>query len=393
MLSADAGPPVAVAIAGAGFMGQVHARAAAVNGARLVGVSASDPASAARAARTLGARRAYRSNEELITDPEVEVVHICTPNHLHADLARAAIEAGKHVICEKPLATDLADARDLLRRAEAKGVVATVPYVYRYYAMVREARVRAQAGELGRLTLVHGSYLQDWLLGPAETNWRVDAYLGGPSRSFADIGSHWCDLAEFITGDRIEEVSSQFQIVLPRRPDPADAGATFSAGPHDASSSVIVDTEDAAVVQFRTSSAAIGSVVVSQVAAGHKNHLQLEVLGTQGSLVFDHRHPDRISLSSGGTVTMIEREPGLLSPAAARYSRLPAGHPQGYQDCVNAFIAETYQAARGGAPDELLPSFASGVRAAAITEAVLRSAASGGSWVTVQDVASMIAAG
>jgi predicted dehydrogenase len=390
MLSADAGPPIAVAIAGVGFMGQVHARAALVNGARLVGVSASTPVSAGRAASALGAQRSYRSSEELVTDPEIEVVHVCTPNYLHADLVRAAIDAGKHVICEKPLATDLADAQDLLRRAESRGVVATVPYVYRYYAMVREARVRAHAGELGRLTLVHGSYLQDWLLDPAETNWRVDAYLGGPSRSFADIGSHWCDLAEFITGDRIERVSSQFQIVLPRRLDPVGAGATFSARSPDASSSLVnVDTEDAAVVQFRTRNGTIGSIVISQVAAGHKNHLQLEVLGTQGSLAFDHRYADRISVGRDGSVTVIEREPGLLSPAAARYSRLPAGHAQGYQDCVNAFVAETYQAARGGVPDALLPNFTSGVRAVAITDAVVRSAASGGSWVMVPDTESM----
>jgi predicted dehydrogenase len=381
------GAQLAVAIAGTGFMGRVHARAALVNGARLVGVSASTPASAERAAAALGAQRAYRSSAELVADPAVQVVHVCTPNHLHADLVRAAIDAGKHVICEKPLATDLADAQDLQLRAERSGVVATVPYVYRYYAMVREARVRAQAGELGRLALIHGSYLQDWLLEPTDTNWRVDASLGGPSRSFADIGSHWCDLAEFIIGDEIERVTSQFEIVLPRRPDPADSGPTFSVGRAGAGAGVQVNTEDAAVVQFRTRGGTLGSMVVSQVAAGHRNDLHLELLGTRASLSFDQQQPDVIRIGRDGAVSVIERDPARLSPAAAPYSRLPAGHPQGYQDCVDAFVGETYAAARGGPVDPLLPTFASGVRAAAVTDAVVRASAEGGRWVTVPDLA------
>jgi predicted dehydrogenase len=179
---------LAVAIAGVGFMGRVHARAALVNGARLVGVSASSPQRAEQAATQLGAAKAYRDNEQLIDDPEVQVVHICGPNHMHAELARAAIRAGKHVICEKPLATNLADARELHSLALRHSVVATVPYVYRYYPMVREARQRTLAGEVGELAVIHGSYLQDWLLDAEQTNWRVDASLGGRSRSFADIG-------------------------------------------------------------------------------------------------------------------------------------------------------------------------------------------------------------
>jgi predicted dehydrogenase len=248
--------------------------------------------------------------------------------------------------------------------------------------------VRAQAGELGRLALIHGSYLQDWLLEPTDTNWRVDASLGGPSRSFADIGSHWCDLAEFIIGDEIERVTSQFEIVLPRRPDPADSGPTFSVGNRGSGGvGVQVNTEDAAVVQFRTRRGTLGSMVVSQVAAGHKNHLHLEVLGTRGSLTFDQQQPDVIRIGREGTVSIIERDPVRLSPAAARYSRLPAGHPQGYQDCVDAFVGETYAAVRGAPIDPLLPTFASGVRAAAVTDAVVRAAAEGGGWVRVPDLA------
>jgi predicted dehydrogenase len=281
-------------------------------------------------------------------------------------------------------------------------VVATVPYVYRYYAMVREARIRIQSGLVGRAVLVHGSYLQDWLIDPEETNWRVDPTLGGRSRSFADIGTHWCDLAEFITGDRIQRVRSDLDIVVPTRPDPRGSGPTFSPSPPASSRAgasglglsgsgpsgpaVGVTTEDAAVVQFRTEGGALGSVVVSQVAAGHSNHLQLEVLGTDGSLTFDSQRPDQISIGHDGGMTVSRRDPRRLSPEAARYSRLPAGHPQGYQDCVDAFVGETYQAVRSGVVDPLLPTFAVGVRAAAVTDAVLRAAKADG-WVTVADLA------
>jgi predicted dehydrogenase len=387
----------AVAIAGAGFMGRVHARAALVNGARLVGISSSNPDRAARAAAGLGAPRGYVSSEELVTDPEVDVVHVCTPNHLHAPLVLAALDAGKHVICEKPLATNVTSALELFRRAESAGVVAAVPYVYRYYAMVREARIRIRVGQLGRLALVHGSYLQDWLLDSSETNWRVDPVLGGPSRSFADIGSHWCDLVEFVTGDRIERVNAQFDTVRSRRPDPVGSGDTFSSaaagtgggGPAHGSvaggDGVWVSTEDTAVVQFRTTAGALGSVVVSQVAAGHKNHLSLELFGTEGSASFDDRHPDLIRISRDGATTELERDPQRLSSDAAQYSRMPAGHAQGYQDCVDAFVGETYQAVRTGETDPLLPTFAAGVRAAAITDAVIASAANGSPWVEVVD--------
>jgi predicted dehydrogenase len=389
---------LAVALVGAGFMGRVHARAALVNGARLVGVSGSTPERALSAATALGASRAYRSVEELIADPDVELVHICTPNHLHADVARDVIEAGKHVICEKPLATSLLDAQALQQLAESRSVVATVPYIYRYFSMVQEARIRAQQGDLGAVGTVHGSYLQDWLTGANDTNWRVDPTLGGPSRAFADIGSHWCDLAEFITGDRIDRVSSAFQIIQRRRPDPRDAGSTFSACapsvPADggaagsgmgAGSGVSVDTEDAAIVQFHTSGGALGSVVVSQVAFGHKNHLHIEILGDQKSLTFDTARPEVLRMGDGAGSRVIERDPARLSSGAARYSRLPAGHPQGYQDCVDSFVADTYDAVRSGHVDPVLPTFASGVRAAAVTEAVVRSARQGG-WVSVADL-------
>src|SRR3954466_3379298 len=200
---------IRVAIAGTGFIGGVHARSARLAGARLVGVAASSPESAGRAVQALGAERAFASAEELVEAPDVDVLHICTPNHLHVPLAEAAIAAGKHVICEKPLALSGDDAVRLATAADAAGVQAGVPFVYRYYPTVREARELVRRGKTGSLRLLHGSYLQDWLLRPDDDNWRVQADFGGPSRAFADIGSHWCDLAEFISGHRITRLSAR----------------------------------------------------------------------------------------------------------------------------------------------------------------------------------------
>src|SRR5687768_15391311 len=239
-----------VGIAGAGFIGAVHARSARLAGARIVGVSASSPSRSEDAARALGAERAFGSSEELAQSPDVDVVHICTPNHLHLPLAEAALAAGKHVICEKPLATDLAGARRLVDAAAAAGTAAAVPFVYRYYPTVREARERVRSGATGPVRLVHGTYLQDWLTDAEDDNWRVDAALGGASRAFADIGSHWCDLAEFVTGQRIARLSARTLTAVPERVH-AEHAAAFVRG-NGAGEKRAVDTEDAAVVQFET---------------------------------------------------------------------------------------------------------------------------------------------
>src|SRR5439155_5225521 len=179
------------AVVGVGFIGTAHARAALLAGARLVGVAASTPQRAKEAATRLGADRGFPSAEALIEDADVDVVHLCVPNDLHAPLATAALAAGKHVICEKPLTTETASADALVTALARAGTVGTVPFVYRFHPMVREMRARIATGELGRVHLAHGTYLQDWLSRAADTNWRVDPRAGGPTRAFADIGSHW----------------------------------------------------------------------------------------------------------------------------------------------------------------------------------------------------------
>ena len=372
--------PLRAAIVGAGFIGAVHARSARLAGAIIAGASASSAERSREAAERLGAARAYESAEALAVAPDVDVVHLCTPNHLHAPLAEAALAAGKHVICEKPLALDAGLAAALGAAAAASGRVATVPFVYRYHPMALEARARIAAGELGALRLLHGGYLQDWLSTAEDDSWRVDPALGGASRAFADIGSHWCDLAEFITGDRITALCAQTATVVPER---ADLGhvAAFAAHDGNGGGRRSVTTEDLAAVLFRTASGVLGTLVVSQVSPGRKNHLHIEVAGEHASVRFEQERPETLWLGRRERTEELWRDATYLSPQAARHAIVPVGHPQGYLECFDAFVADSYAAIAGGDP-EGLPRFADGVRAARVTDAVLRSAESGG-WIDV----------
>jgi predicted dehydrogenase len=358
------GRDLRVAVAGTGFVGALHARSARLAGARLVGVAASSPERGRDAAQALGAERAFDTAAELAVSDDVDVVHVCTPNHLHAALAQAALSAGKHVVCEKPLATGAQEASALAAAAAGSGRVATVPFVYRYHPVVHEARARVAGGELGALRLVHGGYLQDWLAGPGDDNWRVDPELGGPSRAFADIGSHWFDLAEFVAGERVAALAAQAATVLDTRAGHA------------------VGTEDLGTVMFRTASGTLGTMLVSQVSPGRKNHLHLELAGERASVRFEQERPETLWVGTREGGTVVWRDPARLSPDAARLAITPAGHPQGYAECFDLFVAETY-AAIGGEAAEGLPSFADGERSARVIDAVLRSAAQDGVWTDV----------
>jgi predicted dehydrogenase len=354
---------VRAGIVGVRFMGTVHSRAIRRAGGVVVAAVGATPDSSRAAADELGTERAAETVEELLAAEDVDVVHICTPNATHAPLVRAVLAAGKHVVCEKPLAVNPAEAEELVQLAEDAGVTATVPFVYRFYPTVREARARVADGSTGPVRLLHGSYLQDWLAEDTDDNWRVDAAAGGPSRAFADIGVHWCDLVEFVSGHRITRVAAQTVIAVPRR-----GGRR-------------VETEDAAVVLFETDRGAAGNVTISQITPGRKNRLWFSVDGSRESLTFDQENPD--SLWIGGREVNRQLLRGSSeSVAAARYVTVPAGHPQGYQDCFDAFVADTYSALSGAAP-EGLPTFADGLRATQITAAVLQSAQKQ-AWVEVE---------
>jgi len=367
-----------VAVAGVGFIGAVHVRAARLANAEVVGVSGGDPDRTKAAADALHVGRVFESSERMATDPGVDLLHICTPNNLHAPLARIALEAGKHVVCEKPLATNAADAAELVDLAARARRVAAVPFVYRFHPVVREARARIARGGSGAIHLIHGSYLQDWLSSPDDYNWRVDSVLGGQSRAFADIGSHWCDLIEFVSGHRITHVSARAITAFPER-------LLGSANAFQRTSGegrrVHVEGEDAVVMTFQTDGGAAGTLLVSQISPGRKNRLWFEIDAENEAIAFDQENPEQLWIGTREWQQIVLRDPPNLSAEAARYATLPAGHAQGYGDAFNAFVADAYAAARGEVRDGL-PTFVDGLRAARITEAVLGSAR-GASWVEV----------
>lgn len=328
-------------IVGAGFIGAVHANAVRAAGGVVARVAASSPERSAAAAARLGALTPSDTGDDLIDADDVDVVHICTPNSLHVPLARRALAAGKAVVCEKPIATDLAGARDLA--ATGSGATATVPFVYRFYPAVREARARVAAGDAGQLHLLHGAYLQDWQAGGAAPGWRGDAAEGGAHRAFADIGVHWCDLVEFVSGHRITRLLAR-----------------------------TVGNGTGTTVQFETDGGAAGSLVVSQTAIGRRNSLRFSLDGERAAYAFDQERPEDLLVGGLDGNLTVHRGSPATSRAARRFSQLPPGHPQGYQDCFTAFVTDTYRAVGGQTPDGL-PTFADGERAAALTHAVIES--------------------
>jgi predicted dehydrogenase len=348
-------------IIGTGFMGSVHAQAVRAAGGEVSAVAGRTAAAAGAAAAGLGARTAAESPEALIARDDVDIVHICTPNATHADLARKAIAAGKAVVCEKPLATSVEDAEELTDLANRSGVVTAVPFVYRFYPAVREARDRIARGDAGRLWLLHGSYLQDWLAGAEATNWRVDSTLGGASRAFGDIGVHWCDLMEFTTGHQITRLVASTGRAYDRRETEGQRSS--------------VATEDGATLLFETDQGATGSLVVSQVSPGRKNRLWFSFDGTEASFSFNQERPDALHVGRTDSSSEVAVGPQTLTTSGGRrYAKLPPGHPHGYQDSFNAFVADAYAAVQGQEP-EGLPTFRDGLRAAHLTHALITSAA------------------
>lgn len=345
-------------------MARVHRTAARDAGGELRAVATRSEAGGRQAADELGAVRAELNAAALLLADDIDVVHICTPNASHAELALRALESGKHVVCEKPLATSSADARELVQAAASHGRVAAVPFVYRYHPMVREARARVARGDVGELLTLDCSYLQDWMLHPDDDDWRVRSVSGGRSRAFADIGSHLCDLVEFVIGQRIRSLSARTRRVFAER-----AGRS-------------VDTEDIVAILVETDSGALGTLLISQMAAGRKNALTLELHGARQTLRFEQERPEELWIGMRDESRLLLRDPATAAPDSARLQRVPPGHAMGYQDAFNGFIADVYAAIGGESPDGL-PTFEDGLRSTLLTEAVLASAAADGRWTEV----------
>ena len=349
--------PIRAGFIGGGFMAAVHTRASRAARAHLVALASSTPERGQQAAAALGVDRA-EPDAQALAAAGLDVVHVCSPNGDHTAHTLAALAGGAHVICEKPLATNVEDAQRLVEAARAAGRVGAVPFVYRYHPMVRQARALVASGQVGTVLTLDAAYVQDWLLTADDQNWRTDAESGGASRAFADIGSHLCDLIEFVTGQRIARLTARTRTVFEQR-----AGAP-------------VGNEDVAALLVEMESGALGTLLISQLAPGRKNALTLELHGTQQSVRFEQERPEELWLGRRDGSGLVLRDAATLAPDAARLSVLPAGHPLGYQDAFTAFVTDAYAAIRGEQP-EGLPTFDDGLRAAQLTAAVLASAADG----------------
>ncbi|MFO0796388.1 MAG: Gfo/Idh/MocA family oxidoreductase [Gemmataceae bacterium] len=369
--------PRGVAVAGTGFIGPVHVEAVRRLGHRVVGLLGSTPAKGRAAADALGVPAAYDSMAALLADPAVEVVHLATPNRAHFGQAKEVLEAGKHVVVEKPLAMTSAETAELVRLAAARpGQVAAVNYNVRFYPLCLDARERVRAGELGDVLHVTGSYLQDWLLYPTDFNWRVLAADGGDLRAVADIGTHWLDLICFITGLEIEAVYADLRTVYPVRQKPAGGSETFTGSAGTGGEPVAVTTEDYGSILLRFKGGARGCVTVSQVTAGRKNCLRFDLAGSKAALAWDSEEPNVLHVGHRGRANeCVGRDPGQLAAAARRFSDYPGGHAEGFPDSHKQLFRAAY-AAIDGEPGPY-PTFADGHREVRVCEAALRSSRSG----------------
>jgi predicted dehydrogenase len=368
---------VKTAIFGTGFIGRVHLDALRrLESVEIAAIADTNLEVARRLGAGFGVPTIAADYQEILRDPAIDAVHICTPNARHFSMAKEALQAGKHVACEKPLATTVAEARELVALAAQKGLRNCVCHNLRYYPMVQQLRRMREAGELGEILSVQGAYSQDWLLYDTDWNWRIDSRIGGVSRCMADIGSHWFDMAEHVTGLRVSSLCADLQTFHPTRKQPKGPIETFAnklLGPQDFIAQA-VDTEDYGAVIFQMGGRARGSVVCSQAAAGRKNRLSIEVYGTKASAAWNQEQPNELWIGHRDTGNQILlKDPSLLKPEARGYADLPGGHTEGYGDTTKQMMRRLYAAiaAPGLAPE--YPQFADGLRQLTILQAELES--------------------
>jgi predicted dehydrogenase len=369
--------PIRTAIFGTGFMGRVHLEAVRrVESVEVAAIAGRN----AEATRRLGAGFSVplltTDYREVLRDPAIDAVHIGTPNAQHFPMAKDALLAGKHVLCEKPLTTTVAEAEELVSIATRQGVRNCTCHNLRYYPMVQQMRRMREAGDLGEILVVQGTYSQDWLLYDTDWNWRVETKAGGPSRCMADIGSHFFDMAEHVTGLRVTSLCADLQTFHPTRKQPKHSVETFAnklLGPEDYVETPI-DTEDFGAVIFRMGARTRGCMTASQVSAGRKNGLSIEIYGTRSSVAWNQERPDELWAGHRDVGNQVfVKDPSLLKPTARSYADLPGGHSEGYDDTFKQVFRRFYAsiATPGEAPE--YPQFVDGLRQLTILDAALQS--------------------
>ena len=366
------------AVAGTGFIGPVHVEALTRLGVRVKGILGSSPQKSEKARAALGLEKAYESYEEMLQDPDLDSIHIATPNVLHFEMAKAALEAGKHILCEKPLAMTSQETEELVGLAQLSGLHAGVCYNIRYYPLNREARAQVQGGSLGEIYSVVGSYVQDWLLYETDYNWRVLSEQSGALRAIADIGTHWMDLVYSITGLKVSAVLADLQTVHSIRKRPKGEVETFSGKvlTEEELEPVSIDTEDAGSVLFRFANGAKGQLWVSQVTAGRKNCVRYEIAGASSSLGWNSESPNELWIGQRNSPNQVLlKDPGLLQPTASHYVNYPGGHNEGFPDSFKQCFRSFYDAIVQNLPlgQVEYPTFSEGHKEVVLCEAILKS--------------------
>ena len=367
------------AVIGTGFIGAVHVDALRRLGVQVHGVVGSSHARGEERARAAGLPPAYESMDAMLADKRVDVVHITSPNHLHHAHANAALRAGKHVVCEKPLAMTSSESAELLQLAESSGLIHAVNFNIRFYPLLQHLHQVVREGGLGQVRLVTGHYLQDWLLLDTDWNWRLDPALGGSLRAVSDIGSHWLDLTSFLTGSRIESVSADLETFIKVRRQPTGPVETFARGRAHETVERQIATEDCATILVRYDNGALGSLAVSQISAGRKNSLHVELDGAKSAAAWYSEQPDELWLGHRERPNeVLPRDPSLMNAAGAAASFLPGGHIEGFADTFRALYSAVYQAVLSGSPAAgRYPTFADGHDEMLVCEAIERSAREG----------------
>ncbi|OGV70514.1 MAG: dehydrogenase [Lentisphaerae bacterium RIFOXYA12_FULL_48_11] len=369
---------ISAGVIGLGFIGAAHVEALRrVGGVEVVAVSDANAASLKRAAEGMNVPKAYEDYRELLNDRAIDAVHICTPNAMHFKMVKDALEAGKHVICEKPLAVSVTEAESLVKLAEKTGLRNAVNFNIRFYPLIQELRGMVAAGELGDVFAIHGSYLQDWLFYDTDYNWRLEPALAGESRAVADIGSHWMDAIEHIAGLKIVEVLADFATFHKQRKKPSRPVETYSGKllrPEDYVA-VDINTEDYATVVLGFSNGARGVLTVSQVAAGRKNRLSFEIDASKKAVSWDSERPNEMWLGDRDRANeMLFKDPSLVKERTRKYISYPGGHNEGFPDTFKQLYREFYSFVSGEA--SVMPCYATfrdGLRELQLCEKIVES--------------------
>jgi predicted dehydrogenase len=374
------------AVIGLGFVGRSHLEALRRIPIPIAGILGSTAERTGATAKSLGVTRAYSSLEELIADANVTVVHICTPNYLHFAQASQLLRAGKHVLCEKPLALDSRESAILAQIAREQKRVGGVAYNLRYYPLCQEARSIIASGAIGKPQLIHGGFLQDWLLHPNDWNWRLEPNLGGPLRAVSDIGTHWLDLVMWLTGRKVHEVCADLATVIPIRQRPRGRVESFGKSNATEHDEVEITTDDYASILLHFENEMHGVVTVSQVSPGRKARLSFEINGTEGSLSWNSESPNSLWIGRRDSASeILPKDPSLLSPAARPYAAYPGGHAEGYPDTFVQLFKDFYAYLDAGfftAPRNF-PTFETGHHEMLLCDAIAKSAETRG-WVPVE---------